>query len=100
MDLALSLGQSVGSLSRTMSEREFMRWQKYSAKRLLPWQRMEWYLAQMTRWIAMTMGGLSDARLQDFLMPMRDPEEDEMDDEETLQEAIVAFQFSPVNAKE
>lgn len=97
MDLAATLGQSVGVLSQSMSEREFIRWQHYSNKRLLPWRRMEWYLAQLTHWVARTMGGV-DLGVEAFLMQPYEPPED--DEDETLQQAIEAFQFKPVNVKE
>lgn len=97
MDLALALGQPVGALANQMSEREFIRWHRYAAKRLLPWQRMEWYLAQIAWLIAATMGGRTNASITDYLIQTRDDASDEEadDPEELLAQAIVAFDVKP-----
>lgn len=102
MDLALNLGVSVQGLSHSMTEGEFRLWIDYAGKKMLPWQRIEWHLAQITRWIAMTMGGVENAQIWDYLIEPRVPvaEDEEMDDDETLEMAKKAFGFKPVNVKE
>lgn len=99
MDLALNLSwPSVAVGARGMSEREFVRWQHYASKRMLPWRRMECYLAQIAQKIAQTMGGATQATIDDYLF--QTPEEPPNDDDDdTLQAAIEAFDFKPRNAK-
>lgn len=95
MDLALALGQPVNHLARTMSVREFARWSNYASKRMLPWRRMECYLAQIAQMIAMT-GGAREAKLEDYLFQPREVLE-EVDEEELLAQAIEEFDFKPRN---
>jgi hypothetical protein len=87
MDLALHLGMTVNELETKMSGVEFYLWQRYASVRMLPWRRMELHMAQLTRMVAVTMGGARDATLSDFLF---DPE-DETDD------PAVAFGYAPHN---
>ena len=96
MDLALALGQPVGLLANSMSEREFVRWQHYAAKRMLPWRRMECYLAQIAQIIARTMGGTTEVALSDFLFEAREAEV-ELDEEDYLEMAKLEFGFKPRN---
>jgi hypothetical protein len=66
MDLALEFGLPVGMLSRLLTERELLAWNRYSRRKMLPQRRIELYLAQIARLIAVTMGG-SKAPLSAFL---------------------------------
>jgi len=84
MDLALALGRTLDELDE-MSTVEFQLWQKYTARRMLPWRRMELYLAQITQHIAVTMGGAKNTRLTDFTF---DPIEE-------TEDAAEAFGFNP-----
>lgn len=68
-DLALELGCSVASLDQ-MTEREFRKWSAYAAKRLLPAQRMEVYLAQVCSTIAQSVGN-SEMKISDFLIELK-----------------------------
>jgi hypothetical protein len=72
MDLALHLGGTAGGLSRAMSEREFQDWQVYTADHMLPWRRMELYLAQIAQWVARSTGRSGD--LSAFLFEAREDE--------------------------
>jgi hypothetical protein len=99
MDLALELGSTEERLARLMSEREFRRWQKYAAKRLLPTRRLEFYLAQIAQLIAITMGGVKDAKLSDYLIepaPVAVHEDAEVVDIAALRKA---FGFKPRKGK-
>ena len=92
MDLALELGQPAELLARTMTEREFQRWQKYARSRLLPTRRLEYYMAQIAQLIAITMGGAKDVGLQDYLIELRQEEVAEVVD---LEAARKAFGYNP-----
>jgi hypothetical protein len=81
MDLALELGyQTVEALRVDMTEREFGRWRRYAARRMLPSQRVELQLANIAR---MSAGGgdiekfVVDPRLRDRITPkpVKTPEE-------------------------
>jgi len=87
MDLALHLGGTVAELEAKMSSVEFFLWQKYAARRMLPWRRMELYMAQLARLIAATLGGDKESTLSDYLF---DPVEETDDPGE-------AFGFAPHN---
>lgn len=87
MDLALHLGGTVEELDHKMSGVEFYLWQKYAAARMLPWRRMELYMAQLAQIVAVTMGGAKDTRLADYLF---DPEDE-------TEDPAVAFGFAPHN---
>jgi hypothetical protein len=95
MDLSLSLSMPVEHLARVMSEKEFARWVKYAKKKMLPWSRMEWYLAQISQMIAITMGGSKQAKIADFLCQSSSHEEDELTPEEQLEMAIEEFDVRP-----
>jgi hypothetical protein len=94
MDLALHLGGSVESLTRSMTEAELQRWALYSQKRSLPFARLEIMLAQLSMLVARTMGGAKNAKVEDFMLQ-------EISDEELpvnvtrLDAARKAFGFSP-----
>jgi hypothetical protein len=89
MDLALHLGMTAGGLKATMTEREFVAWQVYAGRRMLPWRRVELALAQVAQLIAQTMGGVKGSKLADFLF---DPKpDDEGADEATTPEDVAAF---------
>lgn len=90
MDLALEMGMPYEQLARQMTEREFRAWGEYASRKMLPARRMEWYLAQITRWIAMTMGGAKDAKTSDFMM-----EFEPVDPYDALEEARQALGFPP-----
>ena len=92
MDLALALGMTVQTLEQEMSAVEFGLWQRYAAERMLPWRRMELYLAQVAQIIARTVGGNKEAMLSDFVF-------DSMG-EEPEENAAAAFGFSPRKKKE
>lgn len=85
MDLSLALGRPIGD----MPEREFVRWQRYARRRMLPQRRIELYLAQIALLIARTMGG-SDADLSDFLFDPK-PEAEQID----IEAMRKAFGYKP-----
>lgn len=95
MDLALELGHPAEVLARTMTEREFRRWQVYAGKRLLPTQRVELYLAQIAQMIAITMGGAKNVRITDYLLEMQQPAATLPDDEDVVEAARKAFGYNP-----
>ena len=84
MDLALHLGTSVDSLRRNMTERELMWWADYRRKNWLPLQRIEWYLARLTQMVAVTMGGVKDATLDEFMLDLA-PKSDEVTQDDMQQ---------------
>ena len=81
MDLALHLGTTVEPLRRSMSERELYWWAEYIKKNWLPLKRIEWYLARITQAIAVTMGGVEDAPLSDFMLTLEPKSVDEVANE-------------------
>lgn len=95
MDLALHMGMTAGGLSRAMSERELMDWQRYAARRMLPMRRIELYLAQIAMVAAKAMGGAKDAKLSDFLFDPEPDAEPEDIEEASVDEAKAFFGFSP-----
>ncbi len=76
-----------------MSEAEFRSWSQYAAKRMLPWRRMEFYLAQIAHTVALSSGRFdSPPKLRDFLF------EHEQDEEVDLRE-LVGFNPRNVSGK-
>ena len=61
MDLALELHMTVAELKQSMTEGEFVLWQHYARKKMLPARRLEMYLAQVAQ---VTAGG----SLRDFIL--------------------------------
>lgn len=98
MDLAAQLGVTADGLARTMTETEFVEWQHYANKRMLPQRRLELYLAQIAMLIAAHMGGVKNAKLSDYMF---DPSSDDIDDDGTgeasVEEAAAFFGFNPRN---
>jgi len=66
MDLALAFGRPFEELADTLSERELKAWASYHKRRLLPMQRLELYLAQLTAWVARSSGVTGE--IADFLI--------------------------------
>lgn len=91
MELALHLGKTLEELEQ-MSAPEYGLWLRHASQRMLPWRRMELYLAQIARLIAVTMGGAKDAKLIDFMF---EPEEEIS----TVEDATVVFEFAPRKLK-
>lgn len=71
MDLALHLGFTVEGLKRAMTERELVAWATYAGQRMLPWRRIELYLAQVSMYIAATMGGAKNPSIDQFMFDAR-----------------------------
>lgn len=88
MDLALSLGKTVEELDTNLTVVEFNLWQRYAAARMLPWRRMELYLAQIALKIVQVMGGGSDVSLSDYLFDLEE-------EGEPVEDAAAAFGFAP-----
>lgn len=63
---------TVGQLMRTVTESEFLRWQQYAARHLLPARRADLYLARLTLVVARAAG--NDHRLEDYLISPPDEE--------------------------
>lgn len=80
----------VEPLARTMTEREFCDWQRYAARRMLPWRRIELQLAQLSQIVAASMGGVKNAKLSDYLF---DPEDET--GLATAEEEAAFFDFRP-----
>lgn len=102
MDLALELGQSVASLRRNMTEREFAYWHKYANEKSLPMRRIEFYFAQLALMIARgPLQGAEQMTIQDFLLVNKNAKEDEDADEDDedidVEEARAAFGYNPRN---
>jgi hypothetical protein len=96
-DLALHLGGTVKSLSQIMTEGEFHDWQRYAGKRMLPWRRMELYMAQLALLIATALGGAQGKSLSDFLFDLDDVSDAA---EPTAEDEAAFFDFKPRNRKE
>lgn len=84
MDLALHFGTPVESLRRSMTERELIWWADYRRKHWLPLQRIEWYLARLTLYVALTMGRAEDKTVDDFLLKL-EPKTDDGPDEADME---------------
>lgn len=94
----MGLGVPAEHLAARMTEREFVAWQRYAARRMLPQRRLELYLAQIAMLIAKTMGGHTDATLDDYCFDPADSEPAQaLDDDELVDEARDFFGFAPVN---
>lgn len=81
----------VGVLARTMTEVELHNWHLYAAKRQLPTQRNELYLAQLCLVVATSFGGRDNLTLADFLLDFEEPREPTAEDEAEF------FDFKPRN---
>lgn len=90
MDLSLHLGTPVETLARAMTEREFIRWQWYAEKKMLPWRRMELFMAQLAMFMD-RMNGAQNKTLRDYLF---DPVDDTEPDDD-LEAAVNYFDFKP-----
>lgn len=66
MDLALHFGITLADLKRRLSEKEFLKWSRYSERYMLPQRRLELYLAQIAMWAARGPT-TAECTLQDFL---------------------------------
>lgn len=95
MDLALHLGSPAGVLARTMTEAEFGDWQSYASTRMLPWRRVEMYLAQIALLIARTMGGHEGNDIRAFMFDAADEPQESAEDQAAA--AREFFGFSPIN---
>lgn len=96
MELALNFGMPAESLARAMTEREFIRWQHFAARRLLPLRRIELGLAQIAQLIDRTMGGAPpEFTLKDYLFSEHE-DDDPINDPDDAEEAMIdAFGFKP-----
>lgn len=66
MDLALNLGMTVEQLSRSMTESEFVMWQRYlRKKKAFPLRRIEFFLANIARLVQGGSHGLDRFMLFD-----------------------------------
>lgn len=77
-------------LAKRLPEREFVLYQQYAAKRVLPTRRLELYLAQLCSVIAKVHGN-ADAEIRDFLLDPIDGDGEETED------VAGAFEFNPRN---
>jgi len=92
MDLALHLGKTVAELD-SMTDVEFNLWVKYANRRMLPWRRMELYLAQLTATVSKMMGN-NEVNISDYLF-------DPVDDDQAAEvDAVAFFAFNPRKKKE
>ena len=92
MDLALALGQpGHHALARRMTEAEFVEWQEYACKRMLPQRRIELYLAQIAYHVD-RLNGARNRSISDYLF---DPANVATDAEPTAEDEIAFFGFNP-----
>lgn len=83
-------------LAARMTHREFVGWQRYAARKLLPTRRMHIMLAQLAKLIAQTMGNRPEATIEDFLLEPEDEAPEHLaDDDIDVEEARAAFNFAP-----
>jgi hypothetical protein len=103
MDLALHLGMTAAGVSRGMSEREFVQWQHYADKRMLPLRRLELYLAQIALLVDRAWGGAKNKSLRDYLFDHTEEAPAAEDDEDAADfgdpEEIASFFGSQVYRK-
>lgn len=66
----MHFGMPAGKLAREMPEPEFRQWARRAREQWLPQRRIEWYLAQIAHLIAVTMGGVKDASVSDFMLDL------------------------------
>jgi len=88
IDLAFDLGIPAHELALRLPESEFVMYQAYAAKRMLPTRRMEMHLAQLTRVLANVHG--NDMTTADYLFDARD-----LEAPATAEEAQAFFGFAP-----
>jgi hypothetical protein len=96
MDLALHLGCPLSVIGH-MSERELHLWDRYRIHKGFPMRRIELGLAQVSLWIAKTMGGVDNLSLKDFLFDAAAEEDAEEMTEEELAELKEDIGFNPIN---
>lgn len=99
MDLALHLGGSVESLTRSMTEAELQRWGLYARRHAFPFRRLELMLAQLSMIVARTMGGAKNAKVDDFMLRAPDYPDDLPDNVTRIELARKAFGFAPRKRK-
>lgn len=87
--MELALAGIPGAADGSMPVSEFSRWNLYAQRNLLPWRRIQLQLALIAMIIAQSMGGATDAKIEDYLF---DPSDDDssMTEEE---EAAVAMRI-------
>ena len=97
MELALNLGMPAERLAREMTEREFQDWYRFAREHVLPFRRVELYLAQVSWAVARFMGGNKNAKISDFMIEFgqREPEPETDGDDDDLDAAKAAFAFAP-----
>lgn len=80
-------------LAQRLPEREFVLYQHYAAKRMLPWRRIQLQLARLSMIVA-AANGAKNIELSDFLF---DPLEDapQLTAEEQAESAREFFGFAP-----
>lgn len=93
MQLAMNLGMPADRLEREMTHRELRQWARYVRDHLLPFRRLEIYLAQIALGVA-RLGGNDTATLHDFMIDFG-PERAEVVREPDAQAARAAFAFNP-----
>lgn len=97
MELALHLGGSAESLTRSMTESELQRWTVYARRHSFPFRRLELMLAQLSTMVARGAGA-KNVKVEDFML--KEPEDDELPANVTrLEVARKAFGFAPRNRK-
>lgn len=73
-ELALALHMTVAQLSRSMTEREFVRWAVYRSRYMMPTRRLEYGLAMIALKISQ-FAGSKTATLADFLLDNKEPKQ-------------------------
>jgi len=94
MDLALELGMTYEQLRNTMSDSELRMWSRRRNEQLFPMQRLELYLAQLTRWVAI-VSGQHDAKTEDFMLKFAAPGNPAPAGEVDVEALQDAFNFAP-----
>lgn len=88
IDLSFELGIPAHELAERLPESEFVLYQIYAGKRMLPTRRMEMHLAQLTRVLANVHG--NEMSTADYLFDVRDETV-----QATAEEAKAYFGFAP-----
>ena len=99
MDLALHLGGSAESLTRSMTEAELQRWGLYARRHMFPFRRLELMVAQLAMIMARTMGGAKNAKTEDFMIKTPDYQDDFPVNVTRIDAARKAFGFNPRKRK-
>lgn len=86
---------TVTDMVQSMTQDELDHWALYARKKLFPQRRLELLLAQVSYWIATSMGGAKEVSIEDFLFDPKDQADEDETDEVSPEEEMAFFDFQP-----